>query len=389
MKSIAIIGAGFSGTMSAIQLMKNAKTPLHIYLIDKKYFARGQAYADISSELLLNVRADHMGAFPEEIGHFYQWLLANNIPATPSDFISRTIYGNYLNELLQSAISDSQALVKIEMINDQVIDINQDKKELLFKTHHSIAVDQLILATGLESPLEFNFSRLKDKSDPVTIIGTGLSMIDVVMHLQKLNYQGKITAVSRRGRLPQSHQFFDSTVPRPNYDFSQNHSLLYVLKTVKQHCKSFEWRLVIDTLRPHVQFLWKNFTIKERGQFLRYLRVLWDTHRHRISPLIYKEINHLIANGKLEIKSIAFNAYVPQTQIVINCSGLTHKKNSFIQNLINKKLIKTDVYQLGVESQTDWIHPIGPLRRGLLWESTAVPELRVQARDLALELLSV
>jgi uncharacterized NAD(P)/FAD-binding protein YdhS len=34
------------------------------------------------------------------------------------------------------------------------------------------------------------------------------------------------------------------------------------------------------------------------------------------------------------------------------------------------------------------LHALGPLRMGGLWESTAVPELRVQARDLAMRLVA-
>ena len=103
MKSIAIIGCGFSGTMTAVQLIKHAMKhatinvpgPLQIYIIEKENIARGLAYSDIDPCLLLNVRADQMGAFPDDIGHFYQWLKRNHIQCAPSDFISRKIYGDY------------------------------------------------------------------------------------------------------------------------------------------------------------------------------------------------------------------------------------------------------------------------------------------------------
>lgn len=36
---------------------------------------------------------------------------------------------------------------------------------------------------------------------------------------------------------------------------------------------------------------------------------------------------------------------------------------------------------------SSWFTAIGPLRKGELWESTAVPELAAQARDLARTLI--
>jgi uncharacterized NAD(P)/FAD-binding protein YdhS len=186
MKSIAIVGGGFSGTMTAIWLMKNStkknQDKIQIYLIEKDNLARGQAYADLDPHLLLNVRADQMGAFPDDIGHFYRWLQDQKIECAGSDFISRKIYGDYLSELLALAIKESAELVSIEIIKDQVIDLDADNKKILFETHPPLQVDQLVLAMGLQSPAEFNFTEIKADSgnEAITIIGTGLSMVDVV-----------------------------------------------------------------------------------------------------------------------------------------------------------------------------------------------------------------
>jgi uncharacterized NAD(P)/FAD-binding protein YdhS len=389
MKSVGIIGGGFSGTMTAVQLMKNSVGKLQIYLIEKENLARGLAYADIDSHLLLNVRADQMGAFPQDVGHFYQWLLDKNIECLPSDFISRKIYGDYLLEILNLAIEKSVGVVSVEIIKDQVIDINPDKKKIVFKTHPAVEVDEIVLGIGLKSPGEFNFTDIKHSNEPITIIGTSLSMVDVVVYLNSINYQGLITAVSRRGRTPLAHKFYDACTPRPVYDFSSLHSLRDVLRVVKANLKSFEWRLVIDGLRPHTQFLWGNWSVIERSQFLRFVRPLWDIHRHRISPLHLQIIDELKSSGRLEIKAIGFRPFSPKTKMIVKCYGLSQLKNAFMQKLIEKKIVTEDCFHLGIESQKKWIHTIGPLKRGVLWESTAVPEIRVQAKRLATELLAV
>ncbi|MBC7540985.1 MAG: FAD/NAD(P)-binding protein [Bacteriovorax sp.] len=388
MKSIGIIGGGFSGTMTAIGLMKNSTAKIQIYLFEKDNLARGLAYADIDSHLLLNVRADQMGAFPDDIGHFYQWLQDKKIECEPSDFISRKFYGDYLSELLNSAVKESAAVVKVKIIKNQVIDIDTELKKIVFETHAPVKVDELVLAMGLKSPSGFNFTDIKQSDEPITIIGTSLSMVDVVVYLKSINYQGQIIAVSRRGRTPKEHQFYDSSVSRPVYDFTKNHSLSFVFETIKNNLKIYEWRLGIDAVRPHSQFLWSHWTIRERSQFLRYLRALWDIHRHRISPVHQKILEDLKTSGQLKIKTIGFKPYTPTTKIVIKCHGPNQLNNHFLQKLIEKKIVSEDCFHLGIESNKKWIHTIGPLRRGQLWECTAVSEIRVQAKQLAIELLA-
>ncbi len=44
-----------------------------------------------------------------------------------------------------------------------------------------------------------------DKEASVLIVGTGLSMADVVVSLAKHGHEGKVTAISRRGIIPKSH----------------------------------------------------------------------------------------------------------------------------------------------------------------------------------------
>jgi uncharacterized NAD(P)/FAD-binding protein YdhS len=390
MKSIAIIGGGFSGTMSAVQLMKNSSTPLKIFLIEKQELGRGIAYAKNDDVLLLNVRADQMGAFPENPKHFFEWMNGKGISVRPDELCSRKLYGDYIAEIFSEALKSPH--IQFEHIKEDAVDVDSQKKEVLFASRSPLKIDQIILAVGLDAK-KTDFSALAKTSD-LTIIGTGLSMIDAVVYLTKHNYAGKITAVSRHGRLPAPHEFYPPETPRPVYDFKTNHSLVHVLKTVKENLKLYPWRLVIDGLRPHNQFLWKNFTKKEKGQFIRHLRSLWDVHRHRMSPDHKKMIEELISNNKLEICPIGHQTFTPKTIGVLDCRGFSLGENTLIKNLINKKIAQTDPFKLGIQSNENglvfenWIYTLGPLRRGDLWESTAVPEIRLQAKELALILLN-
>ena len=102
---IAIIGAGFSGTMLAAQLAR-AGGP-RIALIERRDEpARGTAYATDHANHLLNVRAARMSAWPDDPGHFARWLVARGLGG-PHDFAPRRSYGVYLEEQLAAAKAEA------------------------------------------------------------------------------------------------------------------------------------------------------------------------------------------------------------------------------------------------------------------------------------------
>src|SRR5690348_9607103 len=74
-KTVAIIGGGFCGTMAAVHLARLAKTSLRVVVInDQNPLGRGVAYGTRQAEHLLNVAARNMSAFPDQPNHFLQWL---------------------------------------------------------------------------------------------------------------------------------------------------------------------------------------------------------------------------------------------------------------------------------------------------------------------------
>ena len=84
---------------------------------------------------------------------------------------------------------------------------------------------------------------------------------------------------------------------------------------------------------------------------------------------------------------------------VINCTGpetdLAKIEDPLLASLRGAGLVRTDELGLGIDCDLDgavidaagrasrWLYAMGPLRRGQLWETTAVPELRIQAAELA------
>ena len=84
---------------------------------------------------------------------------------------------------------------------------------------------------------------------------------------------------------------------------------------------------------------------------------------------------------------------------VINCTGpdtdLARVDDPLVRSLRDGGLVRPDELGLGLDTDDEGrvldregrassrLCLVGPLRKGLLWENTAVPELRVEARRMA------
>jgi len=75
MSSVAVVGAGASGTLLALHLLRHAPWDTRIALIDRQPpFGPGLAYGTGSPSHLLNVPAGRMSAFADQPRHFGDWL---------------------------------------------------------------------------------------------------------------------------------------------------------------------------------------------------------------------------------------------------------------------------------------------------------------------------
>ena len=107
MKTVAIIGGGFCGTLAAVNLARLSSKPLRVVLINSGYpLGRGVAYGTTRPEHRLNVVARNMSAFPDLPSHFVDWLRTRadfaDIPLVDlrEQFVPRRVYGDYLQDLL-------------------------------------------------------------------------------------------------------------------------------------------------------------------------------------------------------------------------------------------------------------------------------------------------
>ena len=455
---IAIIGAGFSGTLTAIQCCKQLETSMpkfkdySVLLIEQNSrFALGAAYRTSKIEHLLNVPAWNMSAFPDDKNHFLYWLAQNNYSFDKTALVPRQIYGKYLQSLLRDA--QTQYADRLQLIQNKIIAIQPQTDneanfyELECEDGQKLVAKQVLLALGnfppqnppLNEKYFFNTSKHYWKNpwqidhNPIPqdatclIIGTGLTMVDKVLELEAAGHTGKITALSRHGLLPFAHSpaslnpITDPWTDAELKDATESpRKLFHWLR--EQTKQNSDWRVPILKLRPSIQRIWKNWPITEKKRFLRHCRAWWDVRRHMIDDTVSRRLSDLQASGQLKIIAGRLENMEEKAEgilckyrdrhskknqelncnWVINCigpdDGITNNQDPLIKQLRDSHQIQTDGLGLGlnIDEQNHVLNTegqpqgnlfaMGPLLKGVLWESLAVPELRQQAVTIAINM---
>jgi uncharacterized NAD(P)/FAD-binding protein YdhS len=258
----------------------------------------------------------------------------------------------------------------------------------------------------------------------ILLIGTGLTMVDVALALGERCPDARMVAVSRSGLLPRRH----STQPlRPARTFRPiplRPKLYDIVRRVEAEAeaevrKGGDWRAVIDSLRPVTNELWTRLSEADRRRFVERYARRWDVHRHRMAPEVAALLDRLRGDGRLEIEAagcvalrvrddgievelLPADAAEPETRRfdrVVNCTGPTLDLRAagepLLDDLFARGLARPGPIGLGLDHDplgalvgadgrvSSHLFAIGPLRKGRLWETTAIPEIRQQAAELA------
>src|SRR5581483_4352443 len=103
--TIVIIGAGFSGTLTAVHLLRSrAAGRRRVVLVNRSgAMARGVAYGTRSEQHVLNVPAARMSAFDDDPDSFVRFARKRDLTIEGGTFVRRDLYGEYLEWLLRNA----------------------------------------------------------------------------------------------------------------------------------------------------------------------------------------------------------------------------------------------------------------------------------------------
>lgn len=462
---VVVVGAGAAGTLTALHLVRIAArraTPLDVLLLDPAdRWGRGVAFGTPAEEHLLNVPASGMSALPEEPGHFVAWagsqgLVGRGQPGDKSDpsvFLPRRRFGLYLDDTLTRELAAADGLVTVRHLRDEVTGAVRAASGWAALTRSGRVLDAaaIVVATGLPqvgwswapkslresaffvadpwAPGALDVVRRDHAAPPeVLVVGTGLTMVDVVLSLTDGGNRAdrQILAVSRSGRLPRAHQVAPKLAAIPDIaDWGSD--LDGIVERAERHvlevqASTGDWRPAVDGLRFRHAELWGRLTEADRARFLAEHAGAWNVRRHRMAPSSKLLLDSLRSTGRLRVEAAEVLDVEPlerggvrvslsdgsQRDVgwVVNCTGprpdVRDLGNPLIDDLLRARAggalatlatagmgFRTDggrlVGSAGTSEAPIWT--LGALRRGELWESTAVPEIRGQALALAITVL--
>jgi uncharacterized NAD(P)/FAD-binding protein YdhS len=440
---VAVIGAGFSGVLTALRLLNAPDGPC-VRLVERRpQFGQGAAYSTTSAQHLLNVRAANMSALPEAPSHFMDWLAGTGAACESQTFVTRAGYGDYLQAMLRSAAETARAAGRLMLEADEVVALQRrdGRWRLELAMGRGFEADAVVLALGNlppHAPQPFDAAARGSPAwagDPwaldldkapetgcAVLLGSGLTMVDVALTLAEARPGLKLLALSRRGLLPRRHL---GAGPPPRAMDLPTGSVVEVMRTMRGAAgQEMDWRAVVDGARPHVQAIWRGWDQAERERFLRHARPWWDIHRHRLAPKVAERIDHLTASGTLRIAAGRIRRAEPdhdhlavdwtargeaaprrvRAALVVNCTGpggdLAGSGDRLVADLSAQGLVRPDACRLGVDVDAQArplgadgradpsLFAVGPITRGGFWEVTAVPDIRLQAADCARAVLA-
>ena len=423
---VAIVGGGASGTILAAQL---ARREIRSALIDGSgRMGRGVAYSTTDDAHLLNVRAEGMSALAGEPEHFSDWFQRRG--GDKRGFAQRRLFADYLGELLQTAVAEGHA----DLIQSAAVRASRNGRwRVELDNGGSVEAEALVLAIGNQEPGSLRafadagphyianpwgdqaraaVRDLAETGGSALLVGTGLTMVDLVLSLETAGHDGRVVAISRRGQMPRAHADFEPA-PVERGDLPEG-GVRDLSRWLRQRAAQVGWRAAVDSLRPHSHPLWQGLTPEQQRRFLRHVRPWWDVHRHRIAPEVAQIIARLVADGFLEVAAGRIvsasargegidvtirrrGAEADCTELfdyVFNCTGplqaINRTRDPLLRALLDAGEVRADELEMGIDvddqsravgSKRLWA--LGPLTKGRYWEIVAVPDIREQAAAVA------
>ena len=404
MTTIAVIGAGFSGTLLALHLLRHAPAAVRVVLIERNpQFGRGLAFSSGNASHLLNVPTGRMSAFHDRPHDFLDWLKTQALPegeGAPTErcFVPRRQFGAYVRSLLNAELKRDDSADRLDLVRGdvQAIDTSGPRLAVALERDRVIACDLAVLAVGnfppeaprVADPSFYDTALYRpdpwapdavtdlDPAAPVLLIGTGLTMADTVVSLLDCGHRGPIHAMSRRGLLPRTHPA--ATAPLPVDPISYPTSLNALARLLRREAEQAtqaggSWHAAIDSLRPFTNDVWQAMPLPERARFLRHLRPWWDVHRHRLAPSVANRIATAQSCGQLRIHVGRIQRYTEtgdgQVTVeyrtrsggtegvavarVINCSGpccdYDRIAHPLVRSLLANGTVRPDPMRLGLD----------------------------------------
>lgn len=449
MRTILIVGAGFSGVACAIQLLRGAgRDALRVLLLNRSgRLARGMAYGTQSPQHVLNVVAANMSVLPDDPAHFLRYASARDSSVTGASFVVRSVYGDYLEWALQQAQALAPRHARLDCLSGSVCRLQTQARGGLLATLEDgrrIAADRVVLAFGhfpapapalaqgtladcaryVGDPWCGNLLASIDAHEPLLLLGTGLTAVDIALQLLRRHPAQRVHALSRHGLLPRpfaptSAALSGWTPLRPEAPTVRAAMRALRRQVGRMAADGLDWRDALAALRGQTAGIWQSWSAPERRRFLRHVRPYWEVHRHQVPPSVQQELEQALASGALRVTAGRLLGVRDEAELavlevrprggtasvelraghIVNCTGTCASPRRaavpLVQQLLDDGMLQADAFGLGVDTGADCsvlgaggrptpgLYYIGPWLRAGYWEATAVPELRRFAAGIA------
>jgi uncharacterized NAD(P)/FAD-binding protein YdhS len=427
---VAIVGGGFAGIACAFALMRGDPT-LRIAIMDPaQNLPAGLPFANARPEHLLNVRAAQLSIRSDLPFDFCDYLQrTHGAPAAEvhNHFAPRQVYAHYLAARLAQAKQTSCAA--LEHIPATVAAIGQVGAEFLLTTATTCERARcVILALGAgthaamlahprcyQGPWQLTALPEHEPQARALVIGSGLTGVDSVQSLRSLGWRGEIHWLAPHARLPQCSVVQESAAwPWPEEFLRRTQTPRVFLSALRAQLRiaaaqNSDWRAVIDALRPHTQSIFACWSARERLRALKRLVPIWSRYRHRAPPVMAAQFVTWRSDSKLHIidaraqsaRAVSAQSCAVQLvqkglsrtehyALVIDARGPNYGLPCWplLSQLLQAGLVKASATGLGLQVAADGVagegvFALGAICYGERLETTAVPELRVQAEQIA------
>ena len=407
--TIVIVGAGFCGSVLAAGLLRRPPAnATDIVLVERgASIGRGVAYASHDVPYVLNVPAGRLSVDPQDPMQFLKFVRQMYPEADAEDFVARSLYGDYLQDVLDQAERSAPPQVTLNRVFGEVTAITRAAvagtaaKPLLatLGDRSSIPADRVVLALGNPpSPLHswarglsshpayihdpWRMPKSLGAAHSVLIVGSGLTMVDVALSLSlEGGKMPTVRTISRHGLLPLGQTIFRPTAVQGTGEIllSNASSVRRVFSASRALAREVErsggdWREVVTFIRHLAPELWRTLPPAERRRFLRHAQSYWDIHRHRLPPHMAQRIDHMRRSGRLRIHAGRIRQLLPEgdelrvvwrrrgsgenesfaVNAVINATGpdysIRRSTDPLFRSLCDQGLVSADDLDLGLRT---------------------------------------
>lgn len=265
-----------------------------------------------------------------------------------------------------------------------------------------------------------------DNDSPVFILGNSLTMVDTLIGLTERKFNNKIITLSPKGFIMLPHEENIPVYEDFIKEVNASDGLYELVAKFNKHkrilsSKNISILPLIDSIRPYTQEIWLRLSLDEKRYFMTRMRNFWNAARHRIPSHIHQFISHLSELGQLRtiagrllniftegnlLKLLWWNSHTQKEENMlvgklINCTGpetnFTMIPDHYLTRAFQQGLVDQEPLLIGLNAngrtyaaidrngnEHTNLFILGPYLKGILWETTAVSEIREQARSLAI-----